>query len=260
MRIRDDEEIPADCIILAQYTTLQEKMSVDYKKGQKDVGEVSVQTTMIDGTVNLEQKLAIKQIDEVMKGKEIKFQNKLTKLRGLKIYAEAPSSDMEHFSGNISLLGGGVHKDMDIRHFLLKGSVLKNSGMVDAMVIFTGEDTKIQMNWSRTQFRWSHLDISINWITLCNAITLFVLLLICSLSKYIWLKNHVEETDKVDNAFLTMPANTASFGEAMGMFFLLFRLLIPFEVVVVLEFAKWRYSNLVEQDSHLYNIENGKSI
>lgn len=48
-------------------------MSVEYKKGQKDVGEVSVQTTMLDGTVNLKQKLAIKQIDEVMKGKEVKF-------------------------------------------------------------------------------------------------------------------------------------------------------------------------------------------
>ena len=57
-----------------------------------------------------------------------------------------------------------------------------------------------------------------------------------------------------------MPASNTNFGQAMGIFFLLFRLLIPFEVVVILEFAKWRYSNLVEQDSHLYNIENGHSI
>lgn len=128
-------------------------MSINFKKGQKDVGEISVQTTTLDGTVNYKQKLAIKQIDEVMKGKEIKFQNKLTKLRGLKVHAEAPSADLDHFSGNISLLGGGVHKDMDIRHFLLKGSVMKHSGMVDAMVIFTGEDTKIQMNWSQYKYK-----------------------------------------------------------------------------------------------------------
>jgi magnesium-transporting ATPase (P-type) len=122
-----------------------------------------------------------------MKSKEVKFQNKLTKLRGLKVYAEAPTADLEQFSGNISLLGGGVHKDMDIRHFLLKGSVMKNSGIVDDMVIFTGEDTKIQMNWGQYKTRQSQLDMSINWITICNLVSLFVLILICSLSNYLWL-------------------------------------------------------------------------
>jgi hypothetical protein len=55
-----------------------------------------------------------------------------------------------------------------------------------------------------------------------------------------------------------MPDN--SFATALGMFFLLFRLMIPFEVILVLEFAKWRYSALIEKDAHLHNIETGKSI
>lgn len=78
------------------------------------------------------------------------------------------------------------------------------------------------------------------------------------MSNYIWLEHHVAGTDKVGYAYKEMPEN--SFATALGMFYILFRLLIPFEVILILEFVKFRYSNLIEQDSHFYNVENGKSI
>lgn len=73
---------------------------------------------------------------------------------------------------------------------------------------------------------------------------MFIFVLVCSLSNYLWLKNHVEGTDTVGYAYKEMPPN--SFATALGTFYILFRLLIPFEVILVLEFAKWRYSGLIE--------------
>ena len=36
--------------------------------------------------------------------------------------------------------------DLELKHFIPKGSVLKNSDEVYAMVLYTGPDTKIVMN------------------------------------------------------------------------------------------------------------------
>lgn len=70
----------------------------------------------------------------------------MNKLRGLKIEASPPNRDPEKFKGEIDLLGGNVHQNIDIRHFLPKGSKMVDSTMVEAIVIYTGEHTKLQMN------------------------------------------------------------------------------------------------------------------
>ena len=76
----------------------------------------------------------------------------MTKLRGLKVYAEAPTRNMHEFRGNISFLGSGVHKDINHKNFLPKGSVMVNSTRVEAMVVFTGENSKMQIN--QQPHRW----------------------------------------------------------------------------------------------------------
>ena len=51
----------------------------------------------------------------------------MNKLRGLKVEAGPPNRDPEKFSGSIDLLGGNVHQNIDIRHFLPKGSKMVDS-------------------------------------------------------------------------------------------------------------------------------------
>jgi hypothetical protein len=67
----------------------------------------------------------------------------MTKLRGLKVTCDPPNKNPEEFVGNIDLLGGNVHKNLDITNFIPKGSKLVDSNQVDAIVVFTGEHTKL---------------------------------------------------------------------------------------------------------------------
>lgn len=78
-----------------------------------------------------------------MRANERDHQVKLTKLRGLKVSTSPPNKEMESFSGTISLLGGNIHKKLSIKNFLPKGGKMVDSTQVEALVIFTGENTKL---------------------------------------------------------------------------------------------------------------------
>jgi len=70
----------------------------------------------------------------------------MNKLRGLKVTADPPNRNPEHFKGNIDLLGGNIHQPIDIKNFLPKGSKMVDSTQVEAIVMYTGEHTKLQIN------------------------------------------------------------------------------------------------------------------
>jgi hypothetical protein len=103
----------------------------------------------------------------------------MNKLRGLKVEAGPPNRDPEKFSGSIDLLGGNVHQNIDIRHFLPKGGKMVDSESVEALVIYTGEHTKLQMNQFEHSWKWSQVDIIINYITLINLILVILMTATC---------------------------------------------------------------------------------
>ena len=70
----------------------------------------------------------------------------MNKLRGLKVTADPPNRNPENFNGNIDLLGGNIHQRIDITNFLPKGSKMVDSTQVEAIVMYTGEHTKLQIN------------------------------------------------------------------------------------------------------------------
>jgi hypothetical protein len=70
----------------------------------------------------------------------------MNKLRGLKVEANPPNRDPENFFGKIDLLGGNIHQSISIEQFLPKGGKLVDSTQVEAIVIYTGEHTKLQIN------------------------------------------------------------------------------------------------------------------
>jgi hypothetical protein len=88
---------------------------------------VQLSTTLLDGKLDLKPKYAVNDVDKHFKTPEQDHIKQMTKLRGLKVTADPPSKDPEQFSGKISLLGGNVHQNLDIRNFLPKGSKMVDS-------------------------------------------------------------------------------------------------------------------------------------
>jgi len=146
LRIKDDEIIPADCIIITSYSKIMDTKVFKAKKDEVEVGMVQVSTTLLDGKLDLKAKYAVTEVDKQFKNPEKDKIKQMNKLRGMKVHCDPPSKDPGHFKGNIDLLGGNIHQPLNITNFLPKGGRLVDSTQVEALVVFTGEHTKLQMN------------------------------------------------------------------------------------------------------------------
>lgn len=63
--------------------------------------------------------------------------------------------DLYKFEGKISMGTEVTGQELDLKQFLHRGTILKNSHYVDALVIYTGENTKVIMNQGRYRFKIS---------------------------------------------------------------------------------------------------------
>lgn len=97
----------------------------------------------------------------------------LDKIRTLSITADLPDPDLYKFNGSVQY--GDEHLPVDLKQFLYRGSMLQNSNFADAVVVYTGTDSKIVMNNGKYVFNQSQLDRAINLITLWNMGLIFVL-------------------------------------------------------------------------------------
>ena len=155
LRIKDDEIIAADCVILTSNSKIMDPKTMKLKQGQTEVGMVQCSTTLLDGKLDLKPKYAVNEVDKAFKIPERDHIKQMTKLRGLKISADPPTKDPEVFNAKISLLGGNVHENLNIHNFLPKGSKIVDSTQVEAIVIYTGEHTKLQINQFVHSWKWS---------------------------------------------------------------------------------------------------------
>jgi magnesium-transporting ATPase (P-type) len=179
----------------------------------------------------------------------------MNKLRGLKVTCDPPNKDPENFSGNIDLLGGNVHKTLDITNFLPKGCKMVDSDQIDAIVIFTGEHTKLQMNQFEHSWKWSQLDITINYITLINLILILVMTFTC------WGGNIYYNNIYADHDYTYLSKKEVKINfESLATFFLHFRMMIPFESVIIIEICRAFFTNFVESDHNLYHEGSGNLV
>lgn len=65
-------------------------------------------------------------------------------LKSIKISACSPDADLYNFRGDLE--SDSAKLELDLKQFLHRGTILKNSKFVDAMVVYTGAETKLVMN------------------------------------------------------------------------------------------------------------------
>jgi len=66
-------------------------------------------------------------------------------LKTLEVTAGEPSADLYSFRGTLKVEGMDS-QDLDLKQFLHRGAIVVNSEYIDAMVVYTGRETKIVMN------------------------------------------------------------------------------------------------------------------
>jgi phospholipid-translocating ATPase len=150
-------------------------------------------------------------------------------------------------------------QDLDIKQFIHRGTMVVNSGHIDALVVYTGNDTKIVLNQGKYIFKYSHLEKAINLITLWNMFVIFFLALIMTLNYNSFLNKWSDSSTQTSGAyylFYGSPKNLAF--KVFGSYYLLFNQFIPFELIIIIEMMKIWYTAFIQRDIILHNVDEGK--
>lgn len=115
------ELIPADMVLIAS---------------SAPTGLAFVMTANLDGETNLK----VKEVN-----KDLRTVPDADRVEGADVVCDLPNNNLEHFEGTYALSNG--HKiPLTSRNLLLRGCMLRNTEWALGAVVYTGRETKIQMN------------------------------------------------------------------------------------------------------------------
>mmetsp|Transcript_8670 Transcript_8670/g.6427 ORF Transcript_8670/g.6427 Transcript_8670/m.6427 type:complete len:187 (+) Transcript_8670:143-703(+) len=150
--------------------------------------------------------------------------------------------------------GAEEHFDLDIRNFLYRSSVLKNSGLVHAIVIYPGMDSKIYKNMGKYRHKISTMEWRVNYIMLFEVATMFFFSMVMSVKAFYWTKNTAIIHKYIFPIFPEDLPHTIA-GRNFLIFYLVLGFLLPIAIFINLEIAKIAYTKLVEYDVELAHVD-----
>ncbi len=170
VRIYNDDELPADIIILAT---------------SDPDGACYVETKNLDGETNLKVRSALRC------GRRLKHARDCERAQFV-IESEAPQPNLYKYSAAIKWRQSvpwdpkaeprEMSEPISIDNLLLRGCNLRNTEWALGIVAFTGHDTKIMMNAGITPSKRARIARELNFNVICNFGILLILCLITSLA------------------------------------------------------------------------------
>ncbi|KAI7905727.1 uncharacterized protein BX663DRAFT_484195 [Cokeromyces recurvatus] len=134
---------------------------------------------------------------------------------------------------------------------LLRGSVLRNTGWVIGLVLFTGNETKIMLNSGKTPSKQSKMEKATNPFVIVNFILLLILCLICSIAaSIIYNKNYSSAS-----FFESKDAESGAM-EGFIMFWttlVIYQNIIPISLYISVQIVKTAAAYFIHTDIDLYN-------
>ena len=209
----------------------------------------------MDGERNFKAKMALPNSQTDLAG--------LVEAKGLRVFAPMPTADLYDFNGSLEFDFNGSDgvaqaERIDNNQFVPRGSVIKNSGEVAAMVLYTGQETKLMMNLGSYTFKRSQMEKRVGNLMIANLCALFVFIVITVLVNAFLTKElfetHFYITDGSDTT-----ATEATLQSIIS-FYLLFNYLIPLDLAVMLEFNVLFYISYIGWDANMtyYNTQMGR--
>ena len=250
--IYENDPIPADMVIL--------------DSGLGD-GQCYVETSSLDGEKALKLKIAHQKIAGLISTRENYLNNKnmkLDKIKGLInfdisgfITVIQPNANLNNIEGKINIFimeNDIITKEesfpINIKEFILKGSILRNTNWIIGVVIYTGMNNKIILNSKKPRLKVSHLEMKLNNCL----IGIFCFILIsCVLYSYyhyyLYKKNKKFYINFVPlDKSITMDCFINFFT-----YFLLFNTFIPISLIVTMEIIKMAQGIFIHWDTKLYS-------
>lgn len=239
VRIYNEDQIPADVVILAT---------------SDPDGACYVETKNLDGETNLKVRQALHC------GRKLKHAKHCEQAEFV-VESEPPHANLYQYSGaarwtqrNPKNPGEPV-KDMaepiSINNLLLRGCSLRNTEWVLAVVIFTGQETKIMLNSGITPSKRSRISKDLNWNVLYNFLILFFMCLVAGIIQGVtWSGN--------DNSFRFFEFGAIASSPALDGFItfwsavILFQNLVPISLYISLEIIRTLQAFFIYSDTFMY--------
>ncbi|KAL1925325.1 uncharacterized protein VTP21DRAFT_208 [Calcarisporiella thermophila] len=239
--LENDEAVPADIVILAT---------------SESDGLCYVETKNLDGETNLKPRHSLRATSD------IKTPSDCGRL-SFHIESEGPHPNLYHYNGVIEWcvsdgtedvsMGGVTHcktEPITASHLLLRGSVLKNTQWVIGVVLFTGSDTKVMLNSSRTPSKRSRLEKLTNPQVVANFVILFALCLGCSIVNGFMFESSTSAT-------YFEPGGDAQNGAMSGFLtfwlcLILYQNIVPISLYVSVEIVKTLAAYFIYSDLDMY--------
>lgn len=140
VKIQDNEAIPADIVICST---------------SEDDNVAFVETKNLDGETNLKSRRGVDGLGRLTGSTAC-----LDPQNTFQVRCDRPDTDMYRLNAAIDI--DGREEAVDASMVLLRGTVLRNTGWVIGVVLFTGVDTKIMLNSGETPSKRSKVERQMN--------------------------------------------------------------------------------------------------
>ena len=224
--MQNRELIPADVVLLAS---------------SEPSGLAFVSTANLDGETNLKAREVHKDLRKLALP---------AVLDGAELMCDLPNNNLEHYEGLYTLGGSGGKIPLTARNILLRGSMLRNTKWAVGVVVYTGKETKIQMNAAEAPQKIGSVRRFIDKET----IMVFCLQLFCCLVGGVLGAVYVARGQ--DLTYLwgsAAPPNPGFFGFLMfWTFIILFTNFLPISLLVTLDMVKFFQGAMMAWDLEMY--------
>lgn len=222
--LRKDEWIPADLILL-------------HSNGENDLAYL--ETTALDGETNLKTKRALPSVSSRCRSENLHSFK-------AKVHSEAPNQDLYNYEGKIEFDGEQMPLTND--QIIYRGSILRNTSSLTALVLFTGEESKIRLNASRTaRAKRPSIQGRVNRIVILIVAFVLGLCIFCTCGYYVW---HSQTETKL---WYLNNADSISFLPIFVSFLILYNTMVPLSLYVSMEIVKIIQQLLLQQDIDMYD-------
>lgn len=223
--------------------------STEYK------GICFVETKSLDGETNLKNKSA----PSLLLDRGLTADT-LEQLSKYKIICQAPNDQIYKFEGTIEC--GPFVDDkctLSYSNFMLRGSSLRNTEWILGVVTYTGHETRIMKNSTRTRPKKSRLELLTGWSIFFIFLLQCTLCLIGALWETFWTKQYQSEAYYLGFSNPNEDWNTGhTIRYLVGSFFtwiLLFTNMVPISLLVTLEIVKFFQAMFISWDADIYDEE-----
>ena len=244
VKIYDNEPIPADIVLCC--TSEEEDVCF-------------IETKNLDGETNLKSRHGVPELTHLRTPAELERAR-------FRIDAEPADVNMYKLNGAVVLSDENRHASSDkplvhpitLETTILRGCVLKNTGWIIGVVLFTGTDTKIILNSGGTPSKRSKVERQMNPQVLLNLALLAAVAVVCCIVNYTNEKRWNDQQAYWE-LFADQSDDNPSFNALITFLnaFITFQNIVPISLYISIEFVRTAQAAFIYWDHAIKYVKNG---